>query len=145
MNTIPDTQDQAASFQQAASAKNAEARFINRNLHHVWHVRRIQALLLRPFRKAIRPLLVWLRQEHVYVESGGRGSPPVGLSLRQFSWKSLMLSLVLAPLAFIILLPMLILIFPLAVLVGFGAAVMSAVESDADDAEHHALAWRAVF
>ena len=145
MNTIPEPQrGQAASFQQAASAHDAEARFVTRNLHRVWQFRRMQATFLRPFRQALRPLLVWLRQEHVFVKSGMHGMPPVGLKLKQFSWETLALGLVLGPLAFIILLPLLILIFPAAVLIGLAAAVVAAMQTDAEDVEHHTLTWHAM-
>lgn len=144
MNTIPDTNHQAASFQQAATAHNAEARFVTRNLHRVWQLRRMQATLLRPFRRAIRPLLVWLRQEHVFVKSGHHGAPPVGLNLRQFGWDTIALSTVLAPLAFIMLLPLLIIIFPVAVLIGLAGVVASSLQADADDLEHHSLTWHAI-
>lgn len=144
MNTIPDSNRQAASFQQAASAKNAEARFVTRNLHRVWQLRRMHAIALRPFRQAIRPLLVWLRQEHVFVKGGYHGAPPVGLNLRQFGWETIALSVVLAPLAFIMLLPLLILIFPVAVLIGLAAVVMSTWQADAEDVEHHSLTWYAL-
>lgn len=134
MNTIPEPQrGQAASFQYAANAHNAEARFVTRNLHRVWQFRRMKATLLRPFRQAIRPLLVWLRQEHVYVASGHRGAPPIGLNLRQFGWETMALALIVAPLAFIMLLPLLILIFPIAVLVGFGAAFIAAMRAESDE------------
>lgn len=145
MNTIPDPQrGQAASFQQAATAHNAEARFVTRNLHRVWQFRRMQATFLRPFRRAIRPLLVWLRQEHVFVKSGQHGTPPVGLKLKQFGWETIALSLVLVPLAFIMLLPLLILIFPVAVLIGLAGVVASSMQTDAEDMEHHSLTWHAI-
>jgi hypothetical protein len=144
MNTIPDTTGQAASFQQAASAKNAEARFVTRNLHRVWQFRRMQATFLRPFRKALRPLLVWLRQEHVFVKSGQSGAPPVGVNLKRFGWETIALGLIIGPLAFIMLLPLLILIFPVAVLIGLAAVIVAAVQTDAEDVEHHTLAWHAM-
>ena len=145
MNTIPAPQrGQAASFQHAASAHDAEARFVTRNLHRVWQFRRMQATFLRPFRQALRPLLVWLRQEHVFVKSGQQGTPPVGLKLKQFGWETIALSSVLGPLAFIMLLPLLILIFPAAVLIGLVAIVAAAIQTDAEDAEHHTLTWHAM-
>ncbi|MFN0079280.1 MAG: hypothetical protein ACKVY0_22675 [Prosthecobacter sp.] len=145
MNTIPfPPRGQAASFQPAVSAKNAEARFVNRSLHRVWQLRRMQATFLRPFRIALRPLLVWLRQEHVFVKSGQQGAPPVGLQLKQFSWETIAAGVILLPLAFILLLPLLILIFPVAVLIGLAAAVAAAMQTDADDAEHHTLTWHAM-
>ncbi|MFC5455236.1 hypothetical protein [Prosthecobacter fluviatilis] len=145
MNTIPaPLQGQAASFQEAASARNAEARFVIRNLHRIWQFRRMQATFLRPFRQALRPLLVWLRQDHVWVRSGQQGMPPVGLKLKQFGWETLALSLVLGPLAFIMLLPLLILIFPAAVLIALAAFVVAAVRNEAADAENHTLAWHAM-
>jgi hypothetical protein len=145
MNTIPAPQrGQAASFQQAATAHNAEARFVTRNLHRVWQFRRMKATFLRPFRQALRPLLVWLRQEHIFVESGQHGSPPVGLRLKQFGWETIALSLILGPLAFIMLLPMLIVIFPVVVLVGCGAVAASALQADAEAVDHHTLTWHAM-
>lgn len=145
MNTIPEPQrGQAASFQQAATAHNAEARFVTRNLHRVWQFRRMQATFLRPFRQAIRPLLVWLRQEHVFVKSGQHGTPPVGLKLKQFGWETIALSLVLVPLAFIMLLPLLVLIFPVAVLIGLAGVVASSMQTDSEDMEHHSLTWHAI-
>jgi hypothetical protein len=145
MNTIPVPQrGQAASIQQAVCAHDAEARFVTRNLHRVWQTRRMKATFLRPFRRALRPLLVWLRQDHVYVQHGERGAPPVGLRLKQFGWETIALSLVLGPLAFIMLLPLLIVIFPVAVLIGLGAVIAAAMQADADDAEHHTLTWHAM-
>ncbi len=145
MNTIPVPQrGQAASFQQAASAHDAEARFVTRNLHRVWQIRRMKATFLRPFRLALRPLLIWLRQEHVFVESGQHGTPPVGLHLKQFGWETIALSLILVPLAFIMLLPLLILIFPVVVLIGLCAVAASAMQADSEVVEHHSLAWYAM-
>lgn len=145
MNTIPEPpRGQAASFQQAVSAHDAEARFVTRNLHRVWQLRRMQATFLRPFRQALRPLLVWLRQDHIFVKNGQQGMPPVGLKLKQFSWETIALSLVLGPLAFIMLLPLLILIFPVAVLIGLAAMLVTALQTDADDVAHHTLTWHAM-
>ncbi|WP_395741616.1 hypothetical protein [Prosthecobacter sp.] len=145
MNTIPAPfEGQAASFQHAATAHDAEARFVTRNLHRVWQVRRMKATALRPFRQAIRPLLVWLRRDHVYVQSGQQGAAPVGVKLKQFGWETIALSFILGPLAFIMLLPLLILIFPVVVLIGLGAFAASAIQSDMDDVEHHSLTWHAM-
>lgn len=145
MNTIPvPLRGQAASFQQAVCAHNAEARFVTRHLHRVWQIRRMKATFLRPFRRALRPLLVWLRQDHVYVQHGEHGAPPVGLKLKQFGWETIVLSIILGPLAFIMLLPLLIVIFPVAVLIGLCAVIASAVQADADDTEHHTLTWHAL-
>jgi hypothetical protein len=144
MNTIPDSSSQAASYRQVATGQNAPARFVNRNLHRVWQLRRMQATLLRPFRKALRPLLVWLRQDHVFVEGGYHGAPPVGVKLGQFGWETLALTLLLAPVAFIMLLPMLILIFPVVVIIGLACIIIAAMETDEGEAEHHSLAWHAM-
>ena len=78
------------------------------------------------------------------MESGQHGTPPVGLHLKQFGWETIALSIILGPLAFIMLLPMLIVIFPVAVLVGCGAVAASALQADAEDAEHHTLSWHAM-
>ncbi len=145
MNTIPDTTGQAAPFQ-TASSKNAEARFVNRNLHRIWRTRRMKAKLLHPVRKVLKPLASWLQQEHFHVSAGHHGSPPTPLSLRHAGWKSLALGIILAPLAFIMLLPLLILIFPLLVVVGIAAVLAAAWQTNEEDtgASHHTLAWHAV-
>lgn len=144
MNTIPDTLlGQAASFQQTASSKNAEARFINRNLHRIWHTRRMKAKLLHPFRKVLRPLAHWLQQEHFHVD-GGVGALPLPLQLRQAGWKSFALGVILAPLAFIMLLPLLILIFPVLLVIGLAAICAAAWQADDGDARRHTLMWHAV-
>jgi hypothetical protein len=145
MNTIPAPQrGQAASFQQAATANDAEARFVTRNLHRVWQFRRIQVTFLRPFRHALRPLLVWLRQDHIFVKNGQHGAPPVGLKLKQFSWETIALGLVLGPLAFIMLLPLLIVIFPVAVFIGLAAVMVGSMQTDSEEVVHHTLAWHAL-
>lgn len=104
----------------------------------------MKATILRPFRQAMRPLLVWLRQDHLFVESGQHGAPPVGVKLKQFGWETIALSVILLPLAFIMLLPLLILIFPVVVLVGCGAVAASALQADAEDVDHHSLTWHAM-
>ncbi len=143
MKTMPDSfWGQAASFQQTATA-DAPARFVNRNLHRVWQLRRMKASLLHPFRKVLRPLLHWLRQEHIHVQAGGHGDPPVGLNLKNFGWGSIALSVILAPLAFLILLPLLILIFPVVACIGLAGAALATMQSD-DDLDHHSLAWYAL-
>ncbi|HCN30802.1 MAG TPA: hypothetical protein DIT64_19190 [Verrucomicrobiales bacterium] len=141
MKTMPDP-TQAAPFQETASADDA-AHFVNRNLHRVWQTRRMKATLLRPFRKVLRPLLVWIRQEHFHVKSGLRGQPPAGLELRKAGWETLALGLVLGPLVFLMLLPLLILMFPAALLFGLASVAGSALQAGADDAEQHALTWHA--
>lgn len=148
MNTIPDITGQAAPFQQTAraSSKNAEARFVNRNLHRLWQTRRMKAKLLHPFRKVLKPLAFWLQQEHFHVSAEHHDAPPTPLSLRHTGWKSLVLGIVLAPLAFIMLLPLLILIFPLLVVVGIAAILAAAWQANEEDTGtgHHSLAWHAV-
>ncbi len=144
MNTIPDcTTDQVASKDHATHA-DAPARFVNRNMNRIWRHHRLLATLLRPFRRVLRPLLVWLRQEHVYIQSDQPGAPPVGLNLRQFGWESIALGILLAPLAFIMLLPLLIIIFPVAVCIGLFGIAAAAVQTDADDVDHHSLTWHAL-
>lgn len=134
---MPETQ-QAASFEQTASADDT-ARFVNRNLHRIWQARRMKATLLRPFRKVLRPLLVWLRQEHFHVRGGRRGDPPAALKLRQAGWESLALGLVLGPLVFLMLLPLLILMFPVALFIGLAGLAAAALQTGVEDSRHHLL------
>lgn len=146
MKAIPDTSTgQAASFHQTATSKNAEARFVNRNLHRLWHRRRMQAKLLHPFRKVLRPLAVWLQQEHFHVSEGHAEVPPTPLKLRNVGWPGFILGLILAPLAFVMLLPLLILIFPALVVVGIAAVCAAAWQTnEEEDVGHHTLAWHAL-
>jgi len=136
MKTMPDT-NQAASFQQTASA-DVPARFVNRNLHRLWQTRRLQATLLRPFRKILRPLLVWLRRDALHL--GNTSS--AGLS--RAGWESLALGLLLGPLAFVMLLPLLLLLFPVALFIGLAGVAAAALQADAEEVEHHGLAWHAL-
>lgn len=136
MKTMPDT-NQAASFQQTASA-DVPARFINRNLHRLWQTRRLQATLLRPFRRILHPLLVWLRRDALHLGH----TPPA--SLRRVGWESLALGLLLGPLAFLMLLPLLLLLFPAALLIGLAGVAAAALQADAEEVEHHSLAWHAL-
>lgn len=144
MNTMPDSSmKQAASFQRTASADDV-ARFVNRNLQRVWQTRRMQATLLRPFRTILRPLLHWLRREHFYVKNDRVGQPPIGLRLRMAGWETLALGVLLAPLAFLLLLPLLVLIFPLAVIIGVAAMITTSAQTSDDDAAHQTFAWHAM-
>lgn len=136
MKTMPDT-NQAASFLQTASA-DVPARFINRNLHRLWQTRRLQATLLRPFRRILHPLLVWLRRDALHLGH----TPPA--RLRRVGWESLALGLLLGPLAFLMLLPLLLLLFPAALLIGLAGVVAAALQADAEEVEHHSLAWHAL-
>ena len=136
MKTMPDT-NQAASFQQTASA-DVPARFINRNLHRLWQTRRLQATLLRPFRRILHPLLVWLRRDALHLGH----TPPA--SLRRVGWESLALGLLLGPLAFLMLLPLLLLLFPAALLIGLAGVAAATLQADAEEAEHHSLVWHAL-
>lgn len=143
MKTMPDsTLEQAAAFQTTASADDV-VRFVNRNLKRIWQRRRMKATLLRPFRTVLRPLLHWLRREHFHVRGDGPGSAPVGLNLRLAGSESLALGLglILGPRAFIFLLPLLIIIFPVAVLFGVAGIAAASLQTDADDVEHHTLVW----
>jgi hypothetical protein len=136
MKTMPDT-NQAASFLQTASA-DVPARFVNRNLHRLWQTRRLQATLLRPFRRILHPLLVWLRRDAMRL---GNASPD---SLRRVGWETLALGLLLGPLAFLMLLPLLILLFPAALLIGLAGVAAAALQADDEELEHHSLAWHAL-
>lgn len=144
MNTMPDSSmEQVASFQRTASADDV-ARFVNRNLQRVWQTRRMQATVLRPFRTILRPLLQWLRREHFYVKNDRVGQPPIGLRLRMAGWETLALGVLLAPLAFLLLLPLLVLIFPLAVIIGVAAMITTSAQTSDDDAAHQIFAWHAM-
>ncbi len=141
MNTIPDcTTDQVASIDHATRA-DAPARFVNRNLHRLWHHRRMQATLLRPFRKVLRPLLVWLRQEHIHVQSGQPGVPPIGIGLRKVGWESIALGILIGPLVFVMLLPLALILVPVIAIIGVTAIAVSSIQTDQDESEHHSLPW----
>jgi hypothetical protein len=116
MKTMPDTSSQAAAFRQLASSEDA-FRFVNRMLHRIQSPRRIKATLLRPFHAMLRP----------FIHPSPGVKPRLALPAVNASWEAVVLGALLLPLAFVLLLPLLIIIFPLVVLAGLGALMMSAV------------------
>jgi hypothetical protein len=134
MKTFAESQSELVDSSYQTTSADAPARFVTRNLHRVWQIRRMQVTLLRPFRKVLRPLAHWLMEEHFYVETGEAAAPKTGLHLRTLGWESMALGVVLAPLVFLMLLPLLLIILPVAAFVGLLALIASAVQTGMEEA-----------
>jgi hypothetical protein len=146
MKTLAETQSELELVDSVTHTTSADipARFITRNLHRVWQIRRMQATLLRPFRKILRPFAHWLRQEHFFIGTGDESGSRAGLNLRTFGWETMVLSAILAPLAFLMLLPLLLIILPAAACLGLVAVVFTGMQTDEEEAVHHSIAWHAL-
>ena len=141
MKTLAESQSELVDSTHQTTSADAPARFVTRNLHRIWQIRRMQATLLRPFRKVLRPFAHWLQQEHFFVETGEAATQREGLHLRTFGWETIALGTILAPLAFLMLLPLLLIILPVAAFVGLAAMIATAMQTGAEDAENHSIAW----
>lgn len=135
MKTFAESQSELVDSTHQTTSADAPARFVTRNLHRIWQIRRLQATLLRPFRKVLRPLAHWLMEEHFYVETGDVSAPRAGLHLRTLGWESLALGVVLAPLVFLMLLPLLLIILPVAAFIGLVALVATALQTGMEEAD----------
>ena len=144
MNTLVESQSELVDSTHQTTSADAPARFVTRNLHRIWQIRRMQVTLLRPFRKVLRPFAHWLRQEHFFVASGEAAVPKSGMHLRTLGWETITLSILLGPLVFLMLLPLLLIIVPAAAFIGLAAMIAAAIQTGAEDADHQSIAWHAL-
>ncbi len=144
MKTLAEIQNELVDSTHQTTSADAPARFVTRNLHRVWQVRRMQATLIRPFRKVLRPFAHWLQQEHFFVTTGDAASPKSGLNLRTFGWETIVLCTILGPIVFLMLLPLLLIIMPVVAFVFLAAMAATAIQTGADDDDYHSIAWHAL-
>lgn len=90
----------------------------------------IKSGLMEPFRILVKPMKKWVLKHHVAIHTA-EGSPDmVEVPLKQPSILTIVLTVLLAPLVFLMLLPLLLILVPLALVVGFAALVISTIKMD---------------
>lgn len=90
----------------------------------------IKSGLTEPFRILFKPLKQWMRARHVFIHTAEGTSETVELPLRKPGAATLVLSILLAPLVFLMLLPLLLILVPLALGVAFIALLVACLQSD---------------
>lgn len=90
----------------------------------------VQSTLLAPFRELLAPLARWLMQPHVHMRSEEAGGAPVDVPLRRPSLLVITLGIVLGPLVFVMLLPLILILVPAVVVMGFVGVLIAALPTD---------------
>jgi hypothetical protein len=90
----------------------------------------IKSGLTEPFRILFKPLKPWMLARHVSIHPEEGASETVELPLRKPGAATLVLSILLAPLVFLMLMPLLLILAPLALGVAFIAVLAACLQSD---------------
>lgn len=90
----------------------------------------IKSGLMEPFRILFKPLKRWVLARHVSIHTAEGSAETVELPLRKPGAATLVLSILLAPLVFLMLLPLLLILVPLALGVAFIAMLAASLQSD---------------
>lgn len=90
----------------------------------------IKSGLTEPFRILFKPLKRWAISRHVSIHTAEGTSETVEIPLRKPGAATLVLSILLAPLVFLMLLPLLLILVPLALGVAFIALLASCLQAD---------------
>lgn len=133
MKTTPDNQGGSTHAPEPRSTSHAAA-VIHRDdqLRKAWLYRRLlQSPVLQPFRKVLRPLLRWTFQPHFTVSDQAAGRVP--LRLDPPSATTVLWWAIFGPFIALMLLPLLLIIVPLALLIGLGALISISAQTDADE------------
>ncbi len=134
MDTNPDT---AAGTSEASTPSSHTTHGLSVGRHDLRHLLIYKAFiksgLMEPFRILIKPLKKWVLKHHVAIHTS-EGSPDmVDMPLKQPSVLTMVLTALLAPLVFLMLLPLILILVPLALVVGFAALVISTIQMDGTD------------
>ena len=86
----------------------------------------IKSGLMEPFRILLRPLRKWVLRRHVAIHPAEGDPALLELPLRQPSTTTLVLSILLGPVVFVMLLPLLLILVPVALGIGLAALLVSA-------------------
>ncbi len=143
MNTTPYFKE---GYLAAASIDNPGAtepsRIVDRQLLRLWQYRRmLRSPLIQPFRQALRPLVRWLFTNHLFVRDPDEQGHRIGVNLKPLSIATAVLCLLLAPLVVAMLLPLILVLLPVAMVFGMIGLASTAVQTDADDIQHHSMVW----
>ena len=122
----------------ASSIENRGAteasRIVDRQLLRVWQYRRmLRSPLIQPFSKVLRPLI-----RRLFL------SDPDGVNFKLITIGITLLMLLIVPLIFAMLLPLILILLPLAILAGLIGLAATSSQTDEEDSQHHSLVWHMV-
>lgn len=114
-----------------ADGANAPSRMVERNLTRLWNYRRmLRSPLVQPFRTVLRPLVRWVFSTHVFVYDEDRPGLPFTVNFKPLETTSVLVGLLVAPLIFVLLLPLLLIMVPAGVAFVVISLVASALQLD---------------
>lgn len=91
--------------------------------------------LMEPYRHLLRPLLRWVWKPHFAILGG-----PELINLKPPSTFALVMSIILGPLVFVMLLPLILILIPVAMVVGILAVLAACLQCEADQPGPHSMA-----
>lgn len=101
------------------------------SLKRLWLYRRImRSSLVEPFRKVLRPLVRWIWQPHFAVRDEAHDLVPV--NLKPPGTFTIVMSVIFAPLIFLMLLPLLLILVPVVMIVALAALLVPALTGEMD-------------
>lgn len=90
----------------------------------------IKSGLMEPFRILFKPLKQWMLARHVSIHTAEGSAETVELPLKKPGVATLVLAILLAPLVFLMLLPLMLILVPLALGVALIAMLAASLQSD---------------
>lgn len=136
---------QSAAIPHATHGAREPSLIVDRNLRRIWNYRRVlRSPLFHPFHKVLQPLVRWVFASHLFVYDESRPDSPISVNLKPLTISILAMSVVLAPLIFVIILPLVLILVPAGVFFAMLGLVSSSFQADEDVTEHHSLAWHAI-
>lgn len=93
---------------------------------------------MEPYRALLLPLRRWIMKHHVVIHAAEGSDELVEMPLKEPSIITMILTALIAPLVFIMLLPLILILVPLALVVGFVALLVSTIKiEDTDVVQPH--------
>ena len=107
--------------------------------HRAWLYRRImKSPVVEPFRKVLQPLIKWTFKPHFGVSDEANGK--VLVNLKPPSTFAVVMSVLLAPIVFLMLLPLFLILVPVLMFVFGMAVLLPALSGDMDEGEQYFFA-----
>lgn len=97
----------------------------------------MKSSVVEPFRKVLRPLIRWTWQPHFGVRDEASGTVPV--NLKSPSTFAVVMSVILAPIVFLMLLPLFLILVPVVMFVGVMAILVPVLQGNMEEGEHHSF------
>jgi hypothetical protein len=140
MDTIVDPATGLASASATSATHPARNAGLHKNRPSLLYRRIMHSWLMQPYRRLLHPLWAWTWKPHISIPSGAGPSERVYVNLKPPSTFALVMSVVLGPLIFLMLLPLILILIPVAMVVGVLAILIASLQSEADETVHHSLA-----